>query len=645
MGQSDLRQQVADFLVADGFAIERPAPHCVAGKRTVGDGRTETCFVWVRDPEAGIDPAPEALAADFAEAAPHILTGSSGFLVTRSLSGIGKDLRDKAAAAGVSVRVPIQFFDAAYRSPGGGRSGADRARSASERFRRLQREGTELAARRVAQPYESLSALGNRAGGFASGGDLLDRLVDALSAPNDGPELSIVLGNAGAGKSHLVGALYSTLHDRFMEAKAAHRDALRPVLFEPEAIRLSRGRRFDELLNAVAETEVVAGATPLPMMRFLSRAGFTLWMFDGLDEFFAGEGDFLAELDKALEPGSRARIVLCTRDSLMTSSEPLKSLVDRHIAKGTVRLYELAAWESASQRALAFVRRTGRMPKPGEPDPAEVASFMAMLARSEPARDLARLPFYCDLMLDLALDKDAAVAGPFALLETAVDRLIDREAGKLASGELGFGWDVFVGAESFVELASHVDAVGARRFETSAERERLLAAVEAIGRERLVGLLEAIAHVARMSEPYPNEARGLDTEEIEEIANFYLDVGLDPELEPRVLLALVQFAFFGQGAAGGHVRFAHPILADYLAARYALEVLRTGNGSASAIAQALGVRRDLAGNIAVDYLADALAREPDLAAAVRDRIEAGEVPERSRDAARDLLAAMTGTRA
>ena len=42
----------------------------------------------------------------------------------------------------------------------------------------------------------------------------------------------------------------------------------------------------------------------------------------------------------------------------------------------------------------------------------------------------------------------------------------------------------------------------------------------------------------------------------------------------RLLTVLVQFAFFGQGRHAGSVDFTHHILADYLAARYAVRLLR-----------------------------------------------------------------------
>ncbi|MGE0699847.1 MAG: hypothetical protein AB7O57_12190 [Hyphomicrobiaceae bacterium] len=650
----DLAELIEGFLAADGRKVERPAPHAFAATRTQPGSAPAPVYVWFRDPANGIDPGEADLGADFAAAKNALGTDAQAYFVTPSLAGLSAALRQQASAVGVQVRVPVQFFDTVYKAESGQALGAGLSASASRALSRARRRGEVTAAQRVPQPFVALSGLGDAPGGLASGDDLLPRLIDDLSAAADGPRLTLVLGKAGAGKTFLLDALYAALHARFTEAKQAQRMAARPLPFTPASIRRERTAErdedhrivsFDGLLDAVARTEGVAGATPIPMMRFLNRAGLSLWFVDGLDEFFAGDGDFLGEIEAALAPGSRARIVLSTRNSLLTSSTALSGLVERHIGQGTVRLYELSDWERPSQRALAWLRRTGKLPSsPAAADPPAVAAFLSVLDLSRPAAELAALPFYCDLMLGL---EPAAEGGPkdeHDLLTVVVDGLIDREAEKLGSGDTGFQWDVFSGAEGFVEAASLVEAFGAERFATAADREQLFAALVALGRERLVELIEGIAHKMRMSEPYPNEGRGLSTEEIEDLANVYLDVGLDPALEPRVLLAVVQLAFFAPGDSQGTVRFAHEIVADFLAARHALAMIRGNPASADALSQALGVRRDLDGSIVLATIVRGLAAEPAVAVAVRDHIEADRVRDRSRDAARQLLAAMDGAR-
>jgi hypothetical protein len=643
MGGKGLGELIAGFLEADGLVVERPAPHCLAGSRRDGAGGTRQCYVWFRDPERGIEPDPKALLADFATASGVLGDDAQGFFVTPSLAGISSEFRQQASAAGIGVRVPVQFFDTAYRDQGGQAFGAGRGRAAVSHLRDFERRSAALAAMRVPQPFETMSAAGAGPGGFSAGPDLLVHLMEELAAPAAGPQLTIVLGNAGAGKSYLFSALFAGLHRHFLAEKAAQRMAARPVTFQPEDIRSERVGSLAGLLEAVARTNAVESATSPALMRFLNREGFTTWMFDGLDEFFAGEGDFITELEACLAPASRARVLVCTRDSLLTTSSALKGLIDRRIASGNVRLYELARWQRPAQRALAFVRRTGRLPgEGGTADPPEVAQFLAGLDASPAASELATLPYYCDLMLELAARGEAGPKDEFELLAAVVDGLVDREQGKLASGELGFRWDVFSGADTFVGVGELVDAWGSEAFAGAQDRERLLAVLDRIGRDRLIELIEGIAHQMRTSVAYPNESKGLAIEEIEDLANYYLDVGVEPDLEPRVLLALVQLAFFGAADTTGHVRFAHEIVADFLAAREAMRILARRPDNPDSIAQALGVRHDLDRSIILRYLTRQLAGEPDLAGSVRAHIEAGRVRERSAAGAGQLLDAMRG---
>jgi hypothetical protein len=373
-------------------------------------------------------------------------------------------------------------------------------------------------------------------------------------------------------------------------------------------------------------------------MRFLNREGFTHWMFDGLDEFFAGESDFIATLEAALAPGSHARILVCARDSLLTSSSALDGLVARQAVGGAVRLYELTRWGRAEQRALAWVRYAGRLP-PEQPavDPLPVRTFLNFLDSEKAAAELATLPYYAELLMDLVPKGRPPPSDEMELLSAAVDALIDREAEKLKTGDLGFGWDVFSGAEGFMNAAELVEAWGSQAFAVAGERALIQAALETLGRARLVELIEALAHRIRMLVPYPGEADGLPIAEIEQMAGLYLDVGLYPDLQPRVLLAVVQFAFFGPGDGKGQVRFAHEIIADYLAARHALAMIAARPDSADALGQALGVRADLDRSIVLRYLVREISRQPELRDAVLGHIDGGRLRPQH-DAAGRLLA-------
>ena len=628
---------IEGFLTADGFRITSKQAGALAAERE-RDGGTQRRYIWYADPDNGIPVNEARLLAEFAarRGTTDAADATQAFFVTPTLAGLSTAFRQKANEAGVGVRVPIQFFDTPYKADGDkafGSGGGEEARSV---FADFVREAAEQIAARVPQPYVALSSLGEDRGGFGAGADLLVPLVEMLSEPPDGPSLTIVIGSAGAGKSVLFAALFEALARHFAEEKRGQRLASRPILFLPGHIRAETKRSLDGLLAAVAETDAAAPTGPA-LMRWLNANGLTIWMFDGLDEFFAGEADFVRALEECLAPESRSRVVVCTRDSLLTSSTALRGLVDRHMAGGRVRLFEVSRWERPSQRALAWLRLEGRLPGSGERDPPGVAAFLDTLEGTPALAELATLPYYCDLLLAERQIESDVPADEFELLDVVIDGLINREAEKLASGEMGFDWDVFAGADAFVDVTDLVGEMGAETFASAERRGELLLALHAIGRERLVELIEGLAHHMRMHEPYPNEGQGIDVEDLKSIASFYLDVGLLPDLEPKVLLAMVQFAFFGPAARKGEVRFTHEIIADYLAARHALGLIQAHAESADTLGQALGVRRDLDRTVFLRYLLREIGRQPDLAAIIAAHVEAGRVREAHRDNAQLLV--------
>ena len=627
---SGLGAYIESFLAADGFVLSTSGQGLLVATRSRTDGALDRRLIWHADPAAGM-PADEAglLAAFQAQAArpstDHPRGATQAYFVIPSIAGLSTAFRQKAADLGVGVRVPVQFFDTPYKSDGDDAFGAGSGGGARSVFDSFIRDNREAIAARVPQPFVALSSLGGERGGFASGGDLLPVLAAELAEPPATACLTIVIGNAGAGKSCLFAALFDTLNQHFATEKRAQRLASRPVLFLPAHIRREQVASVDGLLAAVAATDAAAATSPA-LMRWLNRNGLTTWMFDGLDEFFAGEVEFADAIEASLGSESRARLVICARDSLLTTSTVLRDLVDRHIGSGRIRIYELARWERPSQRWLAWQRTMGQ-PPPGDDttDPPPVAAFLSSLDQNPSLAELATLPYYCDLLLGLATGNRATAISEFDLIATAVDGLIDREATKLEAGELGFDWDVFSGADAFVETADMVAQFGAHSFSVPAERARLIEALTSIGRDRLVELIEGLAHRLRMFERYPDESRGLPIADLQQMAEVYLDVGLVPGLEPRVLLALIQFAFFGQGADKDHVRFAHEIIADFLAARHALAMIRAHPESADALGQAVGVRRDLDRSIFLRYLIHELKSDTDLCQVIAAHVAVGRV--------------------
>lgn len=609
-----LGDYIGGFLMADGFTVTRRDRGRLSVERHDPAG-LERRTIWFADPADGLVVDEPRLLTAFATRQP-VDARDQAFFVTPTLAGLSTEFRQSANELGVGVRAPIQFFDTPYKSDGDGAFGTGRGGEARSIFTEFRRQNQGALAARVPQPFVTLSAFGAEPGGFGTGSDLRDHLLERFKEPPDGPELTIVIGNAGAGKSYLFASLFEELSRHFATEKRALRLATRPILFLPEHIRDKQVRSMDGLLEAVAATDAAAATSP-GLMRWLNANGLTLWMFDGLDEFFAGEADFLAALEQALGSDSSARILICARDSLLTTSTALRTFVEAHMDAGVIRLYELARWDRPSQRALAWLRLVGRLPGDGESSPPAVADFMGVLDRSLALSELATLPYYCDLLLSLAPGNRRRPRDEFELLELAVDALIERESEKLAAGEFGFDWDVFSGADAFMDSTDLVETLGVSTFSAAEQRLHLNRALREIGRDRLVQLIEAIAHRMRMHEPYPNEGRGLSTGELHEIASPFIDVGLLPDLEPRVVLALVQFAVFGPGAEHGHVKFAHEVIADFLAGRHALAMIRAEPDSAEALGTAVGVRRDLERSVAFRHLVAEISADRALAGKVK----------------------------
>lgn len=644
-----LGTDIEGFLIADGFTVHHQAPGEIVAERATVDG-TARRRIWFVDPGHGVPLDEVKLVASFAAMKKPNQAGEQAYFVAPTLVGLSSAFRKAAADASVGIRVPVQFFDTPYKADGDAAFGTGRGNDARSVFAEFVREQRHVHSTRVDQPYVALSTLGGTSGGFSAGGDLFKHLVAELSGTAEHATVTIVIGNAGAGKSYLFSALFDALNQHFATEKRALRRAARPILFLPGHIRNEQVRTIQGLIEAVAATDAAAATRP-DLMCWLNVQGLSIWMFDGLDEFFAGEADFVAALEQCLAPGSQSRVLICARNSLLTTSTALRQFVDRQVGNGGVKLYELARWERPSQRALAWLRLERRAPGLTEVDTPSVSKFIAQLERSAALAELATLPYYCDLLLGLAGRIDGATSSAssdteptneFELLAAAVDGLIDREADKLAAGEVGFDWDVFAGGDAFVDTTELVASLGVATFSPVEQRARINEVLRSVGRDRLVELIEGMAHRMRMLEPYPNEGQGLAVDELEQMAAVYLDVGLMPGLEPRVVLAIVQLAFFGPGAAKGHVRFAHEIVADFLAARHAVAIIRAQPESATALGQALGVRRDLDRSIVLRYLAADIARSPDLVEIVKSHVTQGRVRAGHAENAELLVKALDG---
>jgi hypothetical protein len=545
--------------------------------------------------------------------------GVPGYFLVPQRRGLSAQfISDATKALRGGVRVPIQFFDQEYRYDEGGKR--TRASVAGAVFE------SAVNLKRVPQPFFRRLGLAESEKEPVQG-DLVGHLKAWIVKAGEGPRFCLIDGSAGGGKTVAFNALATEAYKAFIERKlrqgkegeADPGTAGRPVIFLPQHLR-STGEvsHIDGVMAAVADTDMAAPVTP-GRFRWLLVNGFSLWMFDGLDEFYDGSKGFFDELAAALErPGSRACILICTRDSLLTSSPALRAFVESRLASrsGETEILELAPWGEAAWKAIAAIEL-------GEGAKAE--KFVIALARSPVTAELARLPFYCSVLIERFRDDGGLPASEFELLDTLFERMIGREHGKAI-----FRWQDFVD-EDLLANALDEEAGNAGGLSSGDAQTRLAVAqlLDEQGKENVTELLSALAHAYQRAGAAGTSA-GLDASGIKELTDrAYIKNDMAREEHVRRLTALVQFAFFGAGRRAGTVDFTHPILAGYLASRYALMLLQRGSAALpqrydprpselnlpkAAIQQAAGTAPLDTGSIFFRYIAAEAAKDRELKA-------------------------------
>jgi hypothetical protein len=459
-------------------------------------------------------------------------------------------------------------------------------------------------------------------------GDLVNHLKAWIAKAGEGPRFCLIDGSAGGGKTVAFNALATFAYRAFIERKLRQGkegetdpgSAGRPVIFLPQHLR-STGEvgHINDVMAAAADTDMAAPVTP-ERFRWLLVNGFSLWMFDGLDEFYEGSKGFFGELAAVLDkPGSRACILICTRDSLLTSSTALRAFAESRLAsrRSNTEILELAPWGEAAWNAIATLELGGG---------AKALKFVTVLTKSPVTAELARLPFYCSVLIEGFRNDGGLPAGEFELLDMIFERMIRREHGKAI-----FRWQDFVDEDL---LAGAIDEeTGTAGGLGSGDAKTRLAVAQLLddeGKENVTELLAALAHAYLRAEATGPSGGNLDASDIKELTDSaYIKNDMAREEHLRRLTALAQFAFFGAGRRAGSVDFTHPILAGYLAARYALILLRRGAAALpqrseirpselslpkAAVQQAVGSAPLDTGSIFFRYIAAGVAKDRELKA-------------------------------
>jgi len=304
---SELARMASEYFRLGGYNITRQTPAFFEAETADPDVSPARVFVWAGDTilaesqSLGSAERAEREAREKAwlqrfsvemRAAPGVL----GYFLVPQRRGLSAQFISEATKAlRGGVRVPIQFFDQEYRyDEGGKRAKASVAGAVFESTTKL---------KRVPQPFFRRSGLADSEK-EAVQGDLVTYLTGWLAKAGEGPRFCLIDGSAGGGKTVAFNALAAYAYKAFVERKrrqgkedgADPGTAGRPVIFLPQHLR-STGEvgHIDDVLAAAADTDMGAPVTP-ERFRWLLANGFSLWMFDGLDEFYEGSEGFVDEL-------------------------------------------------------------------------------------------------------------------------------------------------------------------------------------------------------------------------------------------------------------------------------------------------------------------------------------------------------------
>ena len=390
---AQLQEQVVDYFIAAEFTLRSEKQGFVIADRPAVGGDTETVMVWLLQPPMD-DRArrrlsqtsrlnqTEALLLDEIEETISQHQAARRTVLVPTREGLTRDFSREARRLGVKILVPVQFFDAPFR--------IEQAPDSASTIKSLR--DPELIRQRVPQPYTVTPQAE-----LQLNGDLLDTLKDKF-VRQEGPSLRIIVGPAGAGKSLLFRSLFTLLYDHFLEQKQKHNNFPRPIPLLPEYLRNAFNIRTNALIEAFLRTDVATPVRP-EVFEWMLENRYSTWLFDGLDELYAGDKHFFGYiLDLLTRPDTQAQLLICARDSLLTTNEEFARFIEEYGDDSPIELYRLSDWENPSKRALAWLRLEERTPHNNENDTKDVSSFLNQISQNRALHEISRVPYYCDLL-------------------------------------------------------------------------------------------------------------------------------------------------------------------------------------------------------------------------------------------------------
>ena len=375
--ESELADLTDSFLRAEGYEVSARGKDLLVGsRRSIGED-IQFLYVWVPriQPHASFRSQEGPYLDRFKEVG-DVNAFAQKFMLVPSFEGLSAEFRKTALQRhNVKVRVPVQFFDTAFRW--------ETTPDASSAAKDLRDRGDALITTRIRQPFVD-------GDGRNPGSDLLDHLVQALPSPATAGRVQIIVGPAGIGKSYLFEALFARLHAGFLENKRRQLLSPRPLALLPQFMPLADAPSVRALLRAYLQTDF---ARPLDarVFEWMLGRGLGMWLIDGLDELINQDPDFFDYLlDLLTQPGSSSppKIVICVRDALLATNGLLRDFCEDY--GEFVSISRLQPWSDAAVR-LYVRREIGDEP---------ASNFMARLQTHRSMAKLATIPYYCGLLVE-----------------------------------------------------------------------------------------------------------------------------------------------------------------------------------------------------------------------------------------------------
>jgi len=541
------------FLTALGYQLQERERHFLVAEKPGLGGDIDRSCVWILTPELRQGRNPILIEEEYLTRFKGIAgkyPAARLYLVADTTERFSAAFRSQASRSyRVRIQVPAQLFDVPF--------SWEEAGSVPSATRQLMTTADAYERLRIPQAYS------------VDGSDMTHRdLVTDLTADiqnvtrTDDPRVWFIVAPAGHGKSVSFSALFARLYRYFQERKRAQALFPRPLPLIAEHLRESAGPNVMGLIDAFMRTEFAAPTTR-DFFNWLIDNRLAFLMFDGLDEVITRDPTFINFLaNRMTTPQASPVFLICLRDSLLDSNEELADFLDYY--RSVVRIFRLAPWDAPARRAHAWTVFHERLPRNGEPDPQDIASYLRTTNANPALMRLASTPFYADLLARVFADAQTASAvDEVTLVELAVREMCRREYRK---GTL---------TEDVLPLAS---------FE------------------------EWLEELATLS----YQTTGFSAAELRELAD--LITVLSPrdltDEEQRTLIDQITMGpFITRSAASGRLQLTHEILTEFLAGRrFAHEFAHDQSRFASRLSQ-------------VGWPSDSVLF-PVLATALRDRLDA-----------------------